>query len=226
MATTKTPTFDYDAVRTEMGTILSQAQQTREANKDVLRYSRGLDNLADQIQKDEFHVFEQVDSAMRDDLTELLRNVAEVLNPLSTVSWQESDVERGILQLKFGILEGAYSDIEAVNQLIIDLTKATAKAVNPGGPRKERTAGEAIEGRPAFVQVTVAGVKLSLQKANGRSSVGNVKSAIVTWMQNKQGVVVSEEEKAAIGEAVRQSIEDNTPLVQLGTMTIEHATKD
>ena len=225
MATTKDAMFDYGAVRTEMAQILEQAKQTREANKDVLRVSRMLDGLADQITKDELHVFDQVDGGTREDLTELLRSVAETLNPLATVQWKESDIERGILTLKFGLLDGAFEDSDAVNQLIIDLTKATAKAATPTGPRAPRTGGDILEGRPSFVQVTINGVKLSLQKANGRSSVGNVKSAVITWMANKQGVTVSEEEKGAIGEVVRQSIEDNKPFVELGNMTIEHATK-
>lgn len=145
----------------------------------------------------------------------VLEEVADALNPVGSFSWKQEDVvacaERLRSFLTLGMIDD--EDVEEVNRLV------GTYAVT----QKARGASKTYPDRPAKVTVTASdGTVITTQGGQSENASGNVRNTIVKWLQGNN-ITIDDEQKKAIGTAVRQSIEDKVPTVSiLDFATITH----
>jgi hypothetical protein len=147
---------------------------------------------------------------------DILSGFANVLNPIADMTWTKDGVKESIEKVRaamvLGILDG--DDALIANDVITSLSEA-AKGSGHGGTRTRNEQPD-IEGRPLVIRVLdTEGIQVSKQAGNKATSVGNIKAAIVRWL-DKNGVTVTESQDALIKEAVRESVVNGKPEVAVG----------
>ncbi len=207
----------------ELLTIAGQLETAKGSSAEDRSVKRALDAMSSKLDTEDIRtrLYNALDvrSEDIDPIVNQLSAWAEAMVPEANVTWDKPTVtsKLTILQQFRSIGYLTAEQIEIVDTL---KDRFNVKASGGNGERAERTAQEAIPGRPEKVAITDAGGNVfSTQKGNVSTTCANLKTRVGLYIKQTTGETMPAEVGKAVLAAAKKVVEDGEPTAEFAGFT-------
>jgi len=221
MATFKTDT----APAAELRSLLSIADQMDRA-KDITRENRqasmafkGMVTKVNTLRSE--RTFSSVAESEFELVTDILTKIADELSPLASLAWTQDELDSHIRKVSAFMVLDQYTpeEIEQAEDAIRRISSLNRSKSANG----TRTAQERIPGRPEKVELRLLddeSVVIARQTGNTKTSLGNLKSALVKYVSVNNDTELTEQQKDMIGAAIRPVVLGEVDRATIGNYAV------